>query len=329
MEQLISVIVPVYNAEQSIDRCISSLRNQSFEHIEIILVNDGSKDRSLQVCTKHSLEDSRIIVIDKQNGGVSSARNAGLDIAKGDFVMFCDSDDWPEQHWCRDLLAHYQENHLVMCGCYIEGEQSDVPYEVKANPGGEWIKREDFYKAKLSNFNVPWNKIYDRKLIEKHHIRFDPRLTNGEDYLFVLQYLEKMSGDILFLDRCLYHYQWPDGQSLSSKVPDDYLRQCCLFSKEIFTMAERIGVTDRNAICQIKTDFFNEFQRIIISILQDRTVSFVKKMHSMKSVMDTEEYIDCVKDATISSNRLYSMLYRHKNCLGIWIWYYLKTSRRK
>lgn len=324
MERLISVIIPIYNAEQSIDRCVDSLRSQSFENIEIILVNDGSKDCSLKICMGHGLEDSRVIIIDKPNGGVSSARNAGLDVATGRYIMFCDSDDWVEKHWCRDLVTNYQENNLIMCGCYIEGEQNYLPYEIKGNNGGEWIKRDEYYKLKLANFNVLWNKIFDREVIEKYHIRFDNKLTNGEDYLFVLQYLEKIGGNILFLDKCLYHYKWPNGQSLSCNVPNDYLEQCCFLSKEVLLLTEKIGLSDRKGICQIKTDFFNEFQKNIISIMYDSSLSFIKKIQSMKLIMNTEEYINCVKDANISPNRLYSMLYRRRNCLGLWIWHHIR-----
>lgn len=324
MESLISVIVPVYNAEQSIERCIKAIRKQSFDNIEIILVNDGSKDQSLQICNKHSLEDSRIIVIDKKNGGVSSARNAGLNVAKGDFVMFCDSDDWPESHWCRDMFAHYQEDNLVMCGCYVEGEQSYLPYEVKADKGSKWIKKSDYYKLKLANFNVPWNKIFERRIIEEYQIRFDERLTNGEDYLFVLQYLDKISGDILFMDKCLYHYEWPSGQSLSNKVPENYLWQCCFLSKEVLAIAYKIGLSDEAGVRQIKTDFFNEFQKLIIAILHDETLSFIRKIQNVKSVMDTEEYMNCVNGATISPNKLYSLLYRYRSSMGLWVWHSIR-----
>ncbi len=324
MESLISVIVPVYNAEQSIERCITALRKQSFDNIEIILVNDGSKDQSLQICNKHGLEDPRIIVIDKKNGGVSSARNAGLNVAKGDFVMFCDSDDWPEAHWCKELFAHYQEDNLVMCGCYIEGKQNYLPYEVKADHASEWINRENYYTLKLANFNVPWNKIYERRIIEDYRLRFDERLTNGEDYLFVLQYLDKINGNILFMDECLYHYEWPSGQSLSNKVPENYLWQCCFLSKEILAIAYKIGLSDEVGVRQIKTDFFNEFQKLIIAILRDETLSFIRKIQKVKSVMDTEEYMHCVNGATISSNKLYSLLYRYRSSLGLWFWHCLR-----
>ena len=132
MNELISVIVPVYNAERTLHRCVSALIEQTYQNIEIILINDGSKDGSLEICRQFELEDPRIRVLDKANGGVSSARNAGLDIACGEFAMFCDSDDWAEPDWCEELITHYEEGCLVMCGHYVEGEQPYLPYEIKA-----------------------------------------------------------------------------------------------------------------------------------------------------------------------------------------------------
>ena len=324
MDKLISIIVPIYNSEKTLNKCIENLKSQTYKSIEIILVNDGSKDQSLQICMKHKMDDVRINVIDKQNGGVSSARNAGLDIAKGRFVMFCDSDDWPESQWCEKMISHYKQNCLIMCGSYIEGEQKYLPYEVKADNDNEWINRSEYYKLKLKNFNALWNKIFERNIIEKHHIRFNEELTNGEDYLFILQYLDKISGNILFMNECLYHYEWPNGQSLSNKVPDNYLWQCCFLSKEILTLAKKNGVLDETGVNQIKTDFFNEFQKLIISILYDENLSFLGKIEKVKSIMNTEEYIKCVKCATISPNKLYSLLYRNRNSLGLWFWHTIR-----
>ena len=107
MEKLISIIVPVYNAERTLHRCVTSLVEQIYPNIEILLVNDGSKDASLEMCRGYERQDSRIRVIDKPNGGVSSARNAGLDVARGEYIMFCDSDDWVSPLWCEHMVRNH------------------------------------------------------------------------------------------------------------------------------------------------------------------------------------------------------------------------------
>ena len=115
MEKLISIIVPVYNAERTLHRCVTSLVEQSYPNIEILLVNDGSKDASLEMCRGYEQQDSRIRVIDKPNGGVSSARNAGLDVARGEYIMFCDSDDWVSPLWCEHMVRNHIPQNLTVC----------------------------------------------------------------------------------------------------------------------------------------------------------------------------------------------------------------------
>ena len=141
MDELISIIVPVYNAEKALRRCVRSLVGQTYRNLEIILVNDGSKDGSLGLCRKFAGEDARIRVIDQPNGGVSSARNAGLDAATGKFVMFCDSDDWTEPDWCAAMGENYEEGDLTIC----EIDRDDIPLEKAEHPQIlETAQRKDF-----------------------------------------------------------------------------------------------------------------------------------------------------------------------------------------
>ena len=259
MNELISIIVPVYNAEKTLERCVSALTGQTYQNIEIILVNDGSKDTSLSICRRFAAEDDRIRVIDKPNGGVSSARNAGLDIARGEFVMFCDSDDWAEPDWCEELISNYEEGCLVMCGHYVEGDQSFIPHEIKADNVFDRHPQNCFYRLKLKNFNAPWNKIYSMAVIQENILRFNENLTNGEDYVFILQYLDSIPGDILLLGKCVFHYEWPRDYSLSRTVPENYLEQCCLLTRSILGYAEKIDVEDAQGRRQIFTELFNEF----------------------------------------------------------------------
>lgn len=324
MNELISIIVPVYNAEKTLERCISALIGQTHQNIEIILVNDGSKDRSLEICHCFAEKDSRILVIDKPNGGVSSARNAGLDAAKGEFVMFCDSDDWAEPNWCEELLSHHKENCLIMCGFYVEGSQTYVPHEIRAAGEAELYARKEFYKLKLCGFNAPWNKIYSASVIRAERLRFKEELTNGEDYLFVLQYLTFITGNILFLNKCVFHYEWPREYSLSRKVPDDYLKQCCLLCNSVFEQIVRLGFESKVGYQQISTDFYNEFQKIVLSTIHDEQLGAKDKIKKMTAIMTTPEYQRCAVQAHISSNPVYSYLCRRKNGIWLWLWHQIR-----
>ena len=129
----ISIIVPVYNSEKYLDACIDSILSQSFRDFELILVDDGSKDSSAQICDEYASQDTRVRVIHKANGGVSAARNDGLDIAKGEYITFIDSDDWVEREYL-ETLSNYRDYDIVFFSprvIYEDGYTSDFKFEAK------------------------------------------------------------------------------------------------------------------------------------------------------------------------------------------------------
>lgn len=324
MNEKISIIVPVYNAESTLERCVSALTEQTYQNIEIILVNDGSRDCSLEICRRYAAEDARVVVIDKPNGGVSSARNAGLDAATGEFVMFCDSDDWAEPEWCWELISHYEDGCLVMCGHYVEGKQPYLPHEIRAEQGIARYARRDFFRLKLANFYAPWNKIYSRAVIERAKLRFHQKLTNGEDYLFILQYLNRIPGSIVFLDRCVFHYQWPREYSLSSRVPGNYFEQCCILTNAVLELCDSLGIGPGPGRMTILTDRYNEFQKVILSILGDQGISNINAIRKITEVMSAPEYQLCAAEANIAPNKIYCWLARRKWGFGLWLWHKIR-----
>ena len=323
MNEKISIIVPVYNAASTLERCVRALMSQTYHNIEIILINDGSRDNSLELCQSFAEEDDRIRVIDKPNGGVSSARNAGLDAATGQFIMFCDSDDWAEPQWCEELLSHYEEGCLIMCGHYLEGNQPYLPHEIRAEAGPERYAPDDFYRLKLKMFYAPWNKLYAAGVIASSELRFHESLTNGEDLLFNLQYLTCGIGEIVFLDKYVFHYEWPRETSLSRAVPRNYLAQCRLLSSRIQTLAKKLGI-DEAGRRQLMTDFYNEFQKLQLTILDNRSLSAGQKLQQLREVMSCDEYRRCAAEAHISTNPVYCWLARRKTGLGLWLWHQIR-----
>lgn len=119
-ESLVSVIVPVYNAEKYLKKCMESILKQTYENIELILINDGSIDKSLDICNQFSKRDRRIRVIDKDNSGVSDTRNLGIMLAKGKYLCFVDSDDYIEENYIEKMILNTDESTLTMCGYFIE-----------------------------------------------------------------------------------------------------------------------------------------------------------------------------------------------------------------
>ncbi len=185
----ISVIIPVYNAEEWLDRCIQSVLHQSFSEFELILVDDGSTDKSLIICDGYASSDSRIKVIHKANGGVSSARNKALEVARGEFVTFVDSDDYLADDYLANL---YHPDYDVIISGYIVDDVSYEPPFAKLEGNTDMANLiEELYD--WFYFRTPWAKLFKRELIEKLSIRFDERLKYGEDTVFVLTVLKEVA----------------------------------------------------------------------------------------------------------------------------------------
>ena len=175
-----SIIVPVYKTEQYIEKCVTSILNQTYKDFELILIDDGSPDRCPQMCDEYQKLDSRVKVIHKKNGGVSSARNSGLKIAKGRYVWFVDSDDYIEPFSLQQLYEAQKEKEADL---YVFNTQQIQCFHTTD------IDKffEKYYFTYVLGFG-PWNKLYRREIIQKNHLEFDVQETIGEDLLFNINY---------------------------------------------------------------------------------------------------------------------------------------------
>lgn len=200
----ISVIVPIYNAESTINRCVDSILEQSYNEFELILVNDGSKDHSGDICDEYARKDSRIKVIHKANGGVSSARNAGLYAASGEYITFIDSDDYIGREYL--LLLSKYDFDLTISGLIINGE-AKYPDKFEKYCYNDFDRFLNLYCTK-SYIRAPWAKLFKNQIIKNHKIKFDDKLRWGEDYIFVLEYL-KYCNNLALLPFALYNYDYP------------------------------------------------------------------------------------------------------------------------
>ena len=208
---LVSIIVPIYNTEKYLKRCIDSIVNQTYKNIEIILVDDESTDNSCRVCDEYASLDNRIKVIHKKNGGVASARNKGLDISKGEYICFVDSDDWIEKNMIEIMLKEIVKNRNGIVRCNT--------YELDNKPKKEWINKKEPVIDNVLNGNISayvYLLMIKSDIIKK--IRFDEKMIVLEDTYFLLELLVKYKEKIIFLDDRLYHYEMNnEGLTLSSK----------------------------------------------------------------------------------------------------------------
>lgn len=191
MRPLVSVIVPVYNAKESLSKCVESILSQSFTNFELILIDDGSTDESRNICDDYAIKDTRIVTFHKSNGGVSSARNKGLDLAQGEFVTFIDSDDYVCASFLDSLLVCEKADFVIGGYISIEREGTNIPFPLKTYYLIDALSIGLFLQKNLSSFflRVPWGKLFKRQMIEKFNIRFDERLYFGEDTIFIQTYL--------------------------------------------------------------------------------------------------------------------------------------------
>lgn len=220
---LVSIIVPVYNSEKFLKRCVESILDQSYKNIEVILINDGSTDSSGEICDFFSKKDSRVKVINQTNSGPSIARNRGIDKAKGKYIQFVDSDDYIEYNMTETLVNEMGKNiDLVLCG---------YKYIYKDDNNKLIIKNSNIYKEScltksefLSRFGILFkdyyinyicNKLYIKDIIRKHNIRFDLSTDWGEDLLFNLHYLNQCN-KVSIVDKLLYNYNKYNDNSITS-----------------------------------------------------------------------------------------------------------------
>lgn len=201
---MISVIVPIYNAEAKLKRCIDSVLNQTHRDFELILINDGSTDGSLEICENAALLDERVKVISIENSGVSNARNLGLEKAKGDYISFVDSDDYVTP----DYLYYLYETLISTSSDIAIGGTIDVKDGVErktSEDNGEVfvIKARDFKWIGPLAHTVVWGALYRRKVIEE--LKFDSSLFVGEDTYFFAKALKNAS-TVSYVKRCMYYY---------------------------------------------------------------------------------------------------------------------------
>lgn len=209
---LISVIVPVYDVEKYLPKCIESILAQTLQAFELILIDDGSSDKCGVICEDYAMRDFRIKVFHKENGGVSSARNYGIERASGKYISFIDSDDWIENDMLQvlfELLTDYQAD-LAICGLQKEDEEGNILFKVETNVTYE----ENRYNTLLTLFNQdkyykhqgwPVNKLYIKEIIDKYSLCFREDIYYSEDRLFLFHYLQHCSSAI-FSTLPKYHY---------------------------------------------------------------------------------------------------------------------------
>lgn len=226
---MVSIVIPIYNSGDSLDKCLSSIHEQLFSDWECILINDGSTDDSLEICQKWSRIDNRYKVFNQNNQGVSAARNAGIIHSIGNWITFIDSDDWIEIDYLSSLTEAIDES----CQLFVSGQIRDysdgrtISY-IPQKKGIISISNNNAHY--FNNLNesfllyAPHEKIFNKDIIVRNNIWFDRDCSYGEDLQFVYEYLEYCSY-IYLIDNALYHYNIADSGTLSTLVRNNQFEQ--------------------------------------------------------------------------------------------------------
>lgn len=297
MMDKISIVVAVYNAEQTLRKCVDSLLNQTYKNIEIILVNDCSKDSSLDICKEYSKTyDNVIVVSNERNFGVSATRNNGIDNSAGEYICFVDSDDYVEPNYLEVLYSNYKKyNTVPICGFVYHDEYNlakPVTYSWSGNEGlvslGEAFKlKSELYLTAL------WNKLFDRRLIVDKNIKFDTDISVGEDLRFSIEYFDKNNiSEVYVLKKPLYHYMKLSGNSLMSSFVDDLDRE-----KDSLNLIKKLAVKyNKNADAEYEKALEQVKTSMIYLIMRDKKFSNKEKFIRIKKINSKFTLIMFVKE---------------------------------
>ena len=323
---IVSIIVPVYNAQDYLHKCINSLLNQSFSDFEIILVNDGSKDNSKEICEEFAKSDNRIKVIHKENGGVSSARNCGIDEACGKYIMFCDSDDFVKEDFCKPLveLAEGKEDCLVLAGITEIHDGINKDDLCAKYPEGEklTLSNQDFcdlyvelnLKGQFLLMNMPYNKLFSRSVIEKHHLRFDTKINYNEDFIFNILYLEKVS-EVKIYNKSIYNYYMDTPGSLCKKYVENLIDIYHIKEDVLKSVIINKASNQHDARIVWSTFVFNDTNRAINNTFSpSNPANNRERVKYCNKLIRNKEFQKSIKYANKNGyNKLYVLMLRLRN----------------
>ena len=297
MEDLISVIIPVYNVEKYLPECIESIVNQTYKNLEIILVNDGSTDESLKICNDYKEKDERITVLDSVNKGVSNARNLGLEISTGKYITFVDSDDFVELDFCEIMLQNIKKTDA---DCVITGYKRVYPNknEIIVNSSCQTIDEIEFLDKILevqTGFGFCHMKLWKAEIIRNNNIKFDKKLLVGEDALFCMQcstYMKK----ICLLDKPLYNYRF-NNQSLVRKFDKNYANKYLNSMKE--TEKYLFDKYKNNIKISEKINNYIVYHILLIIVNYcfnpENRLSFLKQIDLLKQICKIDEFKNAIE----------------------------------
>lgn len=286
-EPVISVIVPVYNVEKYLTRCIDSILAQTFTDFELLLIDDGSKDKSVAMCDEYAKKDSRIRVFHKKNGGVSSARQLGVEKACGIYSIHVDGDDWIESNMLSSMYESIIENKADMViADFFEDTSNCVIYNCQKTNS---VSSIDILKDILSGnlFGSLWHKLIKHSIYKQFNIHFIPNINYCEDVLVLAQMLQH-NIKVVFLREAFYHYDQSNSNSITRNYTAETFKSRKLFISEldkilpqslydyVIVAALRVHIEALHHKLLTKDDFYNYMPKSFSQILRIKISKKIK-----------------------------------------------------
>lgn len=292
----ISIIVPIYNADKYLNRCIDSLLNQTLKDIEIILVNDGSNDKSPSICNEYKIKDSRIVVIHKQNAGVSSARNTGIKEARGKYIAFVDADDYVNSDMCNSMFNNIEKTNADMCVSNYIIRKAEKELVVNHKLKESIILRENIIdkivpsiicgedlknKNNLVKFRGPVMYLYKKDTLVNYNLEFKVGLPIGEDFLFNISYMLKINK--LAVDQGSYYHYCINEESAIHTYRKDYWEIRKILISEIKYLIKDQKIY---ASCKSRINFMimNYLIASIVQICNNALITSTDKLSAIKKI---------------------------------------------
>lgn len=300
MNKKISIIVPVYNGEKYIERCVDSLIRQTYKNIEIIIVNDGSTDDTLKILNKYAKEDNRIVVITKENSGVTETRNIGIQKSSGDYLCFCDADDWYEPDMCETLIEAIKKYNVKVAVCgYIRVEEN-LKTLIKGTKTEHVLTKKEAIKNIISGglfTGSLWTKIYEKTLF--CNLQIERSIKYNEDILINYLVFKKVN-HVAFIDKCKYNY-YIHADSSTGGADSVRANRDCLFVSE-FMLNELQG-------SELEFYIHQRYTNVLINLYRAYTVDkrFAKERKETK-----EKLFQCLKTFPKLQNNLRLNIYMIK-----------------
>lgn len=282
----ISVIVPVYNAEKYLPKCLESILSQTFTDFELLLIDDGSTDNSSKICDNYASKDNRIRVFHKENGGVSSTRNRGIKESQGKWIVFVDSDDWVGTEYLQSMFCDSKTSDLSMQGYKIirvNGEEEVHKFDSNIYTNNIMLV---FCESEYKNIiNSPISKLFKREIIEINNIQFDNSISYGEDHLFVLEYLKYVK-NVYISNISDYYYYQDDTLSLTRKlIPVEMLTNYMIlaYKKQMNIVSQFNNDESIVAINVIARRFYGVYTKLLYDFFRN-TPSYKQYCHIVETL---------------------------------------------